>query len=349
MLNFINSQSTLLRFTINRYLAFGVSFIMSLIYSNLLGLTNRAIMGFVFLVSGVLINFFTLGFGLQILALHRKATLTRNHVHQYIISATFFLVIALGFLNSLLYYFLSSLKSLRPTIFVVVSLYFCVSFVCQLFYDFLLRTHQYTKLNVYMLAQCFLSICLFFSLFYFLRITVFVSIFISLSLSFIIPSIWFFFQDKLLMVSLLSTIKIKQNAFALFREKNDFLKSAIKSFLIVVGDKFDRVLILMLLPLEVFAKVLVAQSFLFFLKPINDLVLNHDIGLRRTLSTFLKFFWFASFIAVSALFLPIIYRIIVFYFLGEEWLLASNVFLLLFGFEIIRQSLLIRYIRSVIL
>lgn len=349
MLNFINPQSILLRFAINRYLAFGVSFIMSLVYSNLLGLTNRAIMGFVFLVTGVLINFFTLGFGLQILALHRNSNLTRNHVHQYIISATFFLVIALGFLNALLYFFLSSLESLRLSIFVVVSLYFCISFVCQLFYDFLLRTHQYTRLNIYMLAQCFLSICMFFSLFYFLRITVFVSIFFSLSLSFIIPSLWFFYQDKVLRVSLLSTIKIKNNAFALFREKNDFLKSVIKSFLIVVGDKFDRVLILILLPLEVFAKVLVAQSFLFFMKPINDLVLNHDVGLKRVLSTFLKFFWFVSFMAVSALLLPIIYQIIVFHFLGEEWLLASNVFLLLFGLEIIRQSLLIRFIRTVIL
>lgn len=319
---------------------------MSLVFSNQLGLINRAILGFVFLITGILVNFFTLGFGLKILALHRGIALRRNHLFPYILSAILFLIIGLGILNLFLFLFLLSVGHLKVMIFLVVSIYFSVSYICQLFYDFLLRTHQYKQLNVFLALQTFFSVSLFFFLIHFLRISVFVSIFISLTLSFLLPTMWIIIQNRALKSSLISIIGTKQDTSFVNRERKDFVVSVIKSFLLVIGDKLDRIMVLLILPLEVFAKILVAQSFLFFLKPINDLILNHDIRFNDPLKSAARYRWIVIFSIISILFLPILYQKIVFYTLGDGWLLPFHVFLLLFGFEIIKQTLFNRYIRT---
>jgi hypothetical protein len=343
------SKKQMLAFIAIRYLTYAFSFALSLIYSNRLGLQNRAILGFVFLEVSLITNLFTQGFGLQILKLYRQDQLDKTHLFSYLSSVTYFLITGLFIINLTLYIFLSHLDHLRTTIFFVVSIYFSIAFVSQLFYDYLLRTIQYSVVNKFLLIQNFVSIITFFFFADFVHISVFSSIFFSLSVSFLLPTV-FIFASSGALLSILKNVWTSRKRFISHNHYfNDFSISAAKSFVLVIGERLDKVLVLTIFPLDTFSKVIVAQSFLLFLRPAQDLWLNHSIGIKIPERRLWGYIGVIGIVALLFVVSPVLYSEVVLWVLGAEWLLSLNVFLLLVLFELFKLYIFGKFSRTLAL
>lgn len=335
-----------------RYGSLGVSFLLSLFYSRELGLLNRAIAGFVFLFSGLLIILLTQGLGLKILQLHNSKILSKGLAFSYLKSALWLLIVGLVVLNLGLFLFLQSLGHLEINIFIVVSFYFTIAFGGQLYYDFLLRTSKYYGLNLLLLSQSLLSILFFYLLLFNFRFSAFASVFISISLAFTFSAMISIIKDTEVRKFFAHAFKDtapKFNQSSSTRE-TFFTKSMLQTFLIPIVERLDKVFVFLFFPLEVFSKVIVAQSFLYFLKPIQEIWVN---GLQSpSRKNYLSFSALPTYIVVFlALFIVFgtlsSYYILVRELLGEAWLLSFAIFNLLFIFEIAKLFFLGRFSKSI--
>ena len=335
-----------------RYGSLAISFLLSLFYSKELGLLNRAIAGFVFLGSGLLIILLTQGLGLKILHLHNSKMLSKSFAYAYLKSALSLLIIGLVVLNFGLFIFLQSLGHLEINIFVVVSFYFVIAFSGQLYYDFLLRTSKYYDLNLLLLNQSLLSVLFFYLFLFYFRFSAFVSIFTSISFAFTFSAVISILKDAEMRKFFTHTFR---NTPLKLNQSNSthaafFTKSMLKTLLIPVVERLDKVFVLLFFPLEVFSQVIVAQSFLYILKPVQDIWVN---GLPassvenhfnfKTLPIYINVFLaFSIFLGTFSS-----YYILVQVLLGDTWLLSFGIFNLLFIFEIAKLFFLGRFTKSI--
>jgi len=335
-----------------RYGSLGVSFLLSLFYSRELGLLNRAVAGFVFLVSGLLIILLTHGLGLKVLQLHNSRILSKKLTFSYLKSALWLMIFGLVVLNFGLFLFLQSLGHLEINIFIVVSFYFTMAFGGQLYYDFLLRTSKYYDLNLLLLNQSLLSILFFYLFLFNFRFSAFTSVFISISLAFTFSATISILKDtemRKFLAHAFENTELKFNRSSAARE-TFFTKSMLKTFLIPIVERLDKVFVLLFFPLEVFSKVIVAQSFLYFLKPIQEIWVNGSQSPSR--KNYFKFSALPTYIIVFlALFIVFgilsSYYVLVRALLGETWLLSLRIFNLLFIFEIAKLFFLGRFTKSI--
>lgn len=328
-------------FILARYGSLLISFSLSLLYSSQLGLLNRAIAGFVFLVGGVLVVSLTQGLGIKLLQLHSQRKLDFKIARLYFYSSSILLLLGLAIFNSLVAFFLNSLNHSKISIYVIVSFYFACAFFGQMFYDLLLRTAKYSELAHFLLFQTLLSPTLYLLFQYSLGMSVFVSIYSSLGFAFLLSIIFVIVKNHELRKSIalgLASYRVP-NSYSLHR--NSFLIDFIKSFYLVLVERLDKFLFLFTISLETFSKVLVAQSFLFFFKPAQEIWINSSMKTRGVSGsqrfTLVKVIFILLFGLIA---LVIAYFLLVQKLLGSNWLLPIPVFATLFFLEMIKLFIL---------
>lgn len=340
-------------YVLTRYISLLFSFVLSLIFSSELGLLNRAIAGFVFLTSSLLIIICTQGIGLKVLRFSSSQKLGLSQIRSYIFSSVILILTGLSVLGVCLFVFLSSLAHIRLSIFVVVFLYFILAFSGQLFFDFLLRTSRLTLLSMYLCYQSFFSFALFFCFYQLVHWSVFVSVFTSLGLAFLFSQILTIVSDATLRNLILDSIgsRRRQAIEHKFEVVEQFsFHDSLKSVHLVLLDKLDKILFLSIFSLETFSKIIIAQSFLFILKPAQELMLNHvaKSGVERV-TLFRLNRQTLVLVLVLVISLPTSYFFIVDKVLGDEWLLSPLYFLLLLILELFKIFSLTRVSHNFIL
>lgn len=301
--------------------------------------------------SGLLIISLTQSLGLKVLYLHNSQMLSKGIAFDYLKAALSLLVIGLVVLNSSLLLFLHSLEHIEINIFFVVSFYFVIAFSGQLYFDFLLRTSSYSHLNLMLITQSFASPLFFYIFLLYFRLSVFTSVYTSLGTAvalsaFVSVQSNHKLQRFLKNVSQTAPFEFSRSNYTF---KTFFTKPMFKSFFIPIFERLDKVLVLVFFPLEVFSQVVLAQSFLFILKPIqevwvNGLVIAFKKGrLKLKVNSTCRHILlvFSAFLG-----LPFLYFILVDALLGNIWLLSLNVFIFLLLFEIVKLYLLGRVTNS---
>jgi len=334
-----------------RYASLAISFLLSLFYSKELGLLNRAIAGFVFLVSGLLIILLTQGLGLKVLYLHNSQMLSEGLAFAYLKAALSLLAIGLAALNFSLLLFLHSLDHIEINIFFVVSFYFVIAFSGQLYFDFLLRTSSYSHLNLLLITQSFASPLFFYVFLFYFRLSVFSSVYTSLGTAVALSAFVSVQSNHGLRRFLKNASRTEPFKFSRsnYTFKTFFTKPMFKSVFIPILERLDRVLVLGFFPLEVFSQVVLAQSFLFILKPIQEVWVNGlVIPFQKSGSKLKAISTCTNILLVFSAFLslPLLYFVLVNALLGNAWLLSLNVFIFLLLFEIVKLYFLGRVTNS---
>jgi hypothetical protein len=330
----INSRRRIIYLSL-RYLSLIISFILSIFYTPKLGLTNRGILSFVFLITGVLIPVLSQGMRLALRGYYIRNPNQSVPIIPYFRAVLTHAVLGLILVNFILFLFLSRLDHLEPPIFFAVISYFAAAFGAQIFYDYLLSRSNYRVLNIKIVTEVSILVFVFFVLVKMEYYSLFITILLSLTVSYAVGGflLALVFHKKTLIKMIFDKSQPDRNHLS---SQVGFIKSLFPSSILIVIDRLDKFVVFLAFPISTFSKIVLAQSFLAFVKPAQDLAVNFVSSRSEALDQRKLFFWGALLSSVSGLIVFIVYYFVLDSFFGAEWKLGIDLLLLLFLLEIFK-------------
>lgn len=323
-----------------RYSSLFISFLLSIFYTPKLGFTNKGILSFILLITGVLIPMLSQGMRLTLRRFYLNYPYKNVLSFAYIKAVFTHALLGLILINIILFLFLSRLNHLEPSIFFVVNCYFMTAFGAQVFYDYLLSTSNYRLLNIKIFTESMLLISTFFALERLPYFSLFVNILLSFIISytvggFLIPLVFYRYSN--IKVLPMKTMFYPNDSTS----QTSFYRSFFPSSILIVIDRLDKFIVFLAFPIEVFSKIVLAQSFIAFVKPAQDIVVNF-VSSRSVIK--FKHHLILLGVSLSLIINPaifVIYNLVLDNFFGSEWKLGAEIFMSLFFLEIIKFILLV--------
>lgn len=311
-----------------------ISFFFSIIYSRLLGLENRAVLTFIFTIVSLLVLGFTASLGLSLRERLSRTNQTSLELAIFFKNLFFLTVALLCFFNFSLFLYSQIVGYLPIQIYLVASLLLVSSSFIQGMNDCLVAIDRFRTVMFFEIAQVVSQIICF---------IIFEQVFDLSYINAVMFAITTTYLASGVLISILlwksGLISIKRN---LASDEVNFISYCRVSIRVVLPttliDRVDKLLIAVFLPLSTLSQYSILLTFVSFFRFIPESVSKmyfsrHRINfqIRRLGSLPILIFVLAC---IGFGYAP--YRLLTSALLGEEWVVALDVFLLVGFYELIR-------------
>ena len=324
-------------YLMSRTASMGLSTLMALHYSRLLGPENRGIFSFITLLMMILSEIFLGALNLEMRSTHEK-DLLKQRVRTFLVSS-FKRILAIALILLISEAFFSTQKSkITPTLFAITGVYVLLALFTQQVLELLIAFSKIKFSAVLELLIVALQALFYVVLLSLTSISTIVIVLISLISSYmlVILMLLFIYSRQLLSFRL----SVRDGA-SFLKHSRTFLPQVISMALL---DRLDKVLFLILFSISDFGRYMVASSlflvFRFLPEAVGKLVLNRRL---TKFSAYVARNTKLLIIVLSLLLIPIaaLGGLIITLVLGKTWALPFSIYVLLPACEIIRFFMII--------
>lgn len=324
-------------YLMSRTASMGLSTLMALHYSRLLGPENRGIFSFITLLMLTLSEFFLGSLNLEMRSTHEKSLL-RQKVRTFLVSS-FKRILAIVLILLISELFFSIKKSeITPSLFAITGLYVVLALLAQQLLELLIA---FSKIKFSSILEFLIVVS---------QILIYIILLSQTSISTIIVVLISLITSYMGVILMLLSIYSKQmhwlrsndiDTDSILKHSRTFLPQVVSMALL---DRLDKVLFLILFSISDFGRYMAASSlfmvFRFLPEAVGKLVLNKRL---TKLSAYVTRNIKLLITILSLLLLPIaaIGASIITIVLGKTWALPFSIYVLLPACEIIRFFLVI--------
>jgi hypothetical protein len=295
----------------------------SVVYSRSLGPENRSILSLIFISSLAFITASALPVQIYIRNKERKSEipfLIKSYVRTAFLMSTISTLLVLF----ALFAFAEIISPLPTTIYIVTSMYSFLSSLTLLLLDPILALRKYRLLGLLDLCPVVIQILVFYLFRHFSQLSTFVCVMLAFITSYFLLFCFLFAYYRRL-ICLCSDLEYRSKLRIYYR--TFWRYSVISAF----ADRFDKICVAFLLPLENMSKYVVASSILSVFRVLSDeiirLVTSKHLSwkLNKTRS-YSKSWWIMSFsfLSISVASFMVLYDPLIQILLGKVWLLPLS-------------------------